>query len=108
MERHDKSHNEHDPARLVAAQKRYQSWANHWSARAKRGDKILQIVIAAVIDERALNIIEQDLCLRHGKGKKSLICGLRDYAARAGWADSKLSPQWIASAESVFILREAR
>lgn len=105
MEKHDKSHSEHDPSRLVAAQKRYQAWANYWSARAKRGDKLLQIVVAAVIDEQAFHFIDQDLGMRNGKAKKALICGLRDYAARAGWADSNISPKWIESAESVFVLR---
>jgi len=105
MERKDKSHSDHDPSRLVAAQKRYQAWARHWSARKPRGCRLLEIVISAVIDERALSMIEQDLSLRHGKAKKALISGLRDYAARAGWADAKLAPRWIESAESVFVLR---
>lgn len=105
MERQDKSHNENDPARIVSAQKRYQAWARIWSARKPRGCKLLEIVIAAVIDERALNLIERELEIGHGKAKKALIAGLRDYAARAGWADSGLSSKWIATAERVFTLR---
>jgi hypothetical protein len=107
LERKDKSHSEYESTRLIAAQNRYQEWARYWSKRKARGCKLLEIVIASVIDERAFHYIDGDLGMRHGKAKKALICGLRDYAARAGWADSKLSPQWIATAESVFVLRDA-
>lgn len=105
LERHDKSHSDHDPAKLVAAERRYREWSRHWSARSRRGDFTLQIVIAAVIDERPLYMIDKDCEIRRGKSRVALISGLRDYAARAGWVEGRLSAQWIAQAESVFTLR---
>lgn len=105
LERHDKSHSDHDPTRLVAAQKRYTAWQKHWSPRKARGCLLLNIVIRAVIDEQNLVFIDSELRLRHGTAKRAVVAGLRDYAARAGWADAKLAPKWIETAESVFTLR---
>jgi len=107
LEKHDRSHSEHNPAKLVAAERRYREWSRHWSARARRGDPTLQIVFAAVIDERPLYLIDADCEIRRGKSRVALIAGLRDYAARAGWVEPRLSAQWIDAAEGVFVLRGA-
>ncbi len=86
MERQDRGPGGNEPAAIVDAQRRYRVWADHWSRQRKRGDHTLRIVIAVVIDEWPLRIVEEDIIgLRHGAAKAALIGGLRDYAERAGW-----------------------
>jgi len=94
-----------EPARMVDAHARYKAYAAYWSARARRGDRTLEIVIATVIDERSFRIIEQDLNIRNGKAEQATIWGLRDYAARADWCDKRLRTTWITTASEVFRLR---
>lgn len=107
LERRDRSNLTSEPPRLIDAVSRYQAWANIWSARAKRGDPTLEIVIAAVWDERPFRIIEQDLNIRNGAASRATAAGLRDYAARAGWAHGSVSRAWLVSEGSVFRLRRA-
>lgn len=109
MERTDRAYQHTEPARIADAQRRYKAWADHWSMMAKRGDKTLQIVIAAVIDERAFHVIDTDLSLSHGKAQKATIRGLRDYAARvtnsAGkpiWVDYRTAADWKMTASLTF------
>jgi hypothetical protein len=104
MERRDRSNSTHEPARVIDATSRYQAWANIWSDRSKQGDPTLEIVIAAVWDERALRNIEQDLNIRNGTAAKATAAGLRDYAARAGWAQGAAGRQWLVSEGAVFRL----
>lgn len=105
MERRDRSNSIHEPARVIDATSRYQAWARIWSARSKRGDPTLEIVISAVWDERPLRTIEQDLNIRNGTAAKATAAGLRDYAARAGWAQGAASTRWLVSEGAVFRLR---
>lgn len=102
MERLDRSHGGNEPAAIVDSQRRYRNWADHWSMLRKRGDRTMEIVIAAVIDERAFHIIEDDIGLRHGIAKKATIRGLRDYAARADWVKGKLAAKWRLEASNTF------
>jgi hypothetical protein len=108
LERRDPSHHGREPTFIIDAVSRYKHWANHWSARARRGDRTLEIVIAAVIDERAFHGIEADLGIRHGVAARVVIAGLRDYAARAGWADRSNTAAWLEAAETMFPLRPVR
>lgn len=87
------------------AVRHYQSWAQHWSVRQKWGDPTLEIVIAAVIDERALYLIEEEIGIRHGLAGKVIGRGLRDYAARADWTNKHLAARWKAEATKSFWLR---
>jgi hypothetical protein len=107
MERRDRSNSIHEPAGVIDAVSRYQRWANIWSARSKLGDPTLEIVIAAVWDERPFRVIEQDLSIRNGSASKATAAGLRDYAARAGWATGTASQKWLVDEGSVFRLRRA-
>lgn len=107
MERRDRSNSIHEPVGIIDAVSRYQHWARIWSARAKRGDPTLEIVIAAVWDERPLRTIEQDLNIRNGSATRATAAGLRDYAARAGWAQGTASQQWLVGEGAVFRLRRA-
>lgn len=92
------------PDTTTKAIARYQAWANHWSNRAKRGDKTLEITIAAIIDMRAFSVIEADVGLRHGMAQKITVRALRDYAARAGWSEGAVTKRWKAEAEESFKL----
>lgn len=108
MERVDGTRQKHEPAATVDSVRRYRKWANIWSVRAKRGDPTLEIVIAAVIDERPFRAIEGDLSLRNGTASKATAAGLRDYAARAGWAQGRASEAWLVHSGAVFRLRKMR
>jgi hypothetical protein len=107
LEKRDATYHSREPAIVIDAVSRYKRWARHWSARARDGDRMLEIVIAAVIDERAFHAIEADVGIRHGLAAKAVIAALRDYAARAGWTDRRTADAWIAAAEAVFARRDA-
>ena len=79
----------HQMARISVGITRFQRWADVWSVRAKlNSDPMLEVIIAAVVDERPISVIAADIG-RSGRGykivKNGIVCGLRDYAARAGW-----------------------
>jgi hypothetical protein len=105
LEKRDASYQTREPVRVIDAVARYKPWAHHWSRRARRGDRTLEIVVAAIIDERAFHIIEADAGIRHGMAARATVAGLRDYAARAGWTDRGTADTWIREAEAVFTLR---
>lgn len=92
---------------VVRAVENYQRFANHWSARAKLGDPTLEIVISAVIDERQVRTIAEDLSFGHNRVRRALIAGLQDYAARAGFVTGGLATRWQEAAEKVFPVIEA-
>jgi hypothetical protein len=106
LEKRDASYQGREPFRHIDAVSRYKPWARHWSQRARLGDRTLEIVIAAVVDERAFHVIEADAGLRHGVACRATIAGLRDYAARAGWTDRHTGEAWIREAEVTFTLRK--
>lgn len=100
-----RSNSNFEPYAVLDAVKRYKVWANHWSARAKRGDKTLEIVIDAVCDQRPLREIDEQHRVRNGFSGIVVASALRDYIARAGWADPKQAAGYIEAAESNFQLR---
>jgi hypothetical protein len=108
LEKRDATYHGREPVWIIDAVSRYKRWAHHWSARARHGDRTLEIVIAAVVDERAFHTIEADVGIRHGMAARAVIAAFRDYAARAGWADPRTGDAWIAQAEAVFALRRDR
>jgi hypothetical protein len=105
LEKRDASYQGREPFRDIDAVSRYKPWAHHWSQRARLGDRTLEIVVAAIVDERAFHLIEADAGIRHGMAARVTISGLRDYAARAGWTDRTTSETWIREAEAMFALR---
>ena len=105
LDKRDATYQGHEPGWIIDAVARYKRWATHWSARARDGDRTLEIVIAAVIDERAFHVIEADVGVRHGLVARVVIAALRDYAARAGWTDPRTGEGWIAAAQTLFKLR---
>jgi hypothetical protein len=96
------------PLRVAGAVENYQRWANIWSERNKAYcDPTLEICIAAVIDERHIRGIAQDLCFRPAKIARAIICGLRDYAARASIITGGLAERWRQEAEREFAITPA-
>lgn len=108
MDRRDPSYGSGEPERIIDAVERYRKWAGLWSGRALRGDPTLEIVIAAIIDERGFREIEADLRLRNGRAGDATAAGLRDYAARAGWAQGEASRSWLVTEGAIFRLRRIR
>jgi hypothetical protein len=106
LEKRDASYQGREPVRVIDAVSRYKPWARHWSQRARLGDRSLEIVVAAIIDERAFHVIEADAGIRHGMAARVTIAGLRDYAARAGWTDRNTGDLWSREAEAIFALRK--
>lgn len=103
MERTDRSHGGAEPTAVIDAQRRYRVWADHWTWKRKaHNDRTLEIVIAAVIDERSLASIDADIGRREGTASRATVRGLRDYAARAGWVRGKLAEKWRAEASNTF------
>jgi hypothetical protein len=105
LEKRDATYQAREPVWIIDAVSRYKRWARHWSQRARHGDRTLEVVVAAVIDERAFHSIEADVGIRHGVAARAVIAGLRDYAARAGWTDHNTAEAWIKEAETIFVLR---
>ncbi len=106
LEKRDATYHGREPVWVIDAVSRYKRWARHWSQRAQHGDPTLEIVVAAVIDERAFYSIEADVGIRHGVAGRAVIAALRDYAARAGWTDNNIGEAWIKEAEAIFVLRQ--
>lgn len=94
MERRDPSYGREHPSQVLDAIANYDRWAWYWSIRAKMGDPTLEIVIAAVVDERSLHQIDDDVRIKHGRSAKAVVCGLRDYAARSGWLEKAREREW--------------
>jgi len=90
------------PEALALKVRRYQAWACHWSMMAKRFDPTLQIVIAAVIDQRPFRETASDLGFGHERIRNATVRGLRDYAARAGWAHGRDGDRWRLNAGMTF------
>jgi len=106
LEKRDATHHGREPVWVIDAVSRYKRWARHWSQRARHGDRTLEIVVAAVIDERAFFSIEADIGYRHGMAARVVVAALRDYAARAGWTERNTGEAWIKEAEAIFLLRK--
>jgi hypothetical protein len=103
LEKRDPTYQDHEPLWIIDAVVRYKKWAGHWTRRARSsGDRTLEIVVAAVIDERAFHAIEADIGIRHGVAARVVIAALRDYAARAGWTDSRTAEAWIEAAADAY------
>ncbi len=83
----------------VDAWHRYKQFMNHWSAKKKQhGDLALPILVAAVVDQRPWDHIAQEHGLSVSQTRCVVVHALRDYAARAGWANRKWKRNSIARA----------
>jgi hypothetical protein len=91
------------PAHVALAVRNYQKWQNHWSAEWKRNRcPMLETIWSAVIDERPISVIAQEINCGRARTARAIIAGLRHYAA---WCDLVTGAQrqaWIAAAQHVF------
>lgn len=91
------------PHKLAVIVGQYQDWANFWSDRRKQHlDHTLEITIAAVIDERHVRPIAEDLGFSEKKVKDAIVGGLRDYAARTNTVTGSIAEKWQAAALLTF------
>jgi hypothetical protein len=93
-----------DPPGMIDAQARYRAFAAHWSDMAKRGHPLLEIIVAALVDETPFKVLDRRHGLRNGKCRQVVIGGLRDYAARSGWVDGRTKTAWLLGTSSLFRL----
>lgn len=83
-------------ARVAGAVQNYQRYAVYWTKRSNLyADPMLQVVIAAVIDERPVREIAMDVGRRHSTVELGLVWGLRDYSLRAGFATAQTGWEWV-------------
>jgi hypothetical protein len=91
------------PLHVVVAVRNYQRWQNHWSTEWKlTRNPMLEVIWSAVIDERPISAIAQDISHGRARTARAIICGIRHYAA---WSDLVTGIQrqaWIAAAQHVF------
>src|SRR5260370_17132704 len=90
LEKRDATYHGREPVWVLDAVSPYNPSTRHWSQRAQHGDPTLEIVVAAVIDERAFYSIEADVGIRHGVAGGAVIAGLRDYVAPPGLTPNKI------------------
>jgi len=91
------------PIETVLAVRNYQQWANFWSAEWKRSrSPMLEIIWSAVIDERPISVIAQDIGHGRARTARAIICGLRHYAAHAKLITGDQARIWSAQAQHVF------
>ena len=102
LERVDCGFGSRESPYTIDAVRRYGAFRDHWSGLAKHGDKTLEIVWSAVVDERSFCTIDASLALRHGTARQATVRGLRDYCARAGWINGKQGQEWMADARLTF------
>lgn len=83
---------------------RFQTWSDFWSRRHKLlADPMLEVVIAAVVEQRSIREISQDVERSPDRVKRGIVAGLRDYAARAGFVSSSVTAEaWSNAATKVF------
>jgi len=91
------------PMEVAIAIRNYQKWQNHWSREHKlTGNPMLEVIWCAVIDERPISVISQEIGYGRHLTAKAIICGLRHYAAHAGMTTGAQARIWLGNAQHVF------
>ena len=90
------------PFHVALAVRNYQQWANHWSKEWKRTrNPMSEIIWSAVIDERPISVIAQEVELSHHITERAIVCGLRHYAAHAGLVTGNDAREWREKAQGL-------
>jgi len=90
------------PYHVAVAVRNYQQWANHWSKEWKRTrNPMSEIIWSAVIDERPISVIAQEVELSHYITERAIVCGLRHYAAHAGLVTGNDAREWRERAQGL-------
>ena len=91
------------PAHVAEAVRNYQRWQNHWTAEWKRTrNPMLEVIWSAVIDERPIAVIAQEINCGRARTQRAIIAGLRHYAAWSNLVVGIQAQAWIAAAQHVF------
>jgi hypothetical protein len=91
------------PAHVAEAVRNYQSWQRHWTREHHlTGCPMLQCIWSAVVDQRPISVIAQDIGHGRHKTKRAIIAGLRHYAAHAKLVTGAQAAQWLDQAQHVF------
>jgi len=91
------------PAHVALAVRNYQKWQNHWSAEWKRNRcPMLEVIWSAVIDERPISVIAQEIHSGRARTARAIIWGLRHYAAWASMVTGTQAAKWSLEAQHVF------
>jgi len=96
------------PAHVAFAVRNYQAWQKHWTTeRHFTGNPMLQVIWSAVVDERPISVIAQEIGHGRHKTTTAIIAGLRHYATWAKMVTGTQAIRWIAEAHKVFDRRLA-
>src|SRR4029077_3092757 len=91
------------PAHVAVAVHNYQNWQRHWTKEhTLTRNPMLEIVWSAVIDERPISVIAQEIGYGRHLTTKGIIAGLRHYAAHARMVTGTQAQLWIGEAQHVF------
>ena len=91
------------PAHVALAVRTYQNWQRHWThERHCTGNPMLEVIWSAVVDERPISVIAQEIGHGRHKTARAIVCGLRHYAAWAKMVTGTQAIRWIGEAQHVF------
>jgi len=97
------------PAHVAVAVRNYQDWQRHWTHEWNlTRNPMLECIWSAVIDERPLSVIAQEIGYGRHLTTKAIIAGLRHYAAHAHMVTGTQADQWTLEAQHVFDRRLIR
>jgi hypothetical protein len=91
------------PVHIALAVRNYQRWQTHWTAEWSRTrSPMLEVIWCAVIDERPISVIAEEIGYGRKRTARAIIIGLRHYAAWANMVTGTQRQAWIAAAQHVF------
>jgi hypothetical protein len=91
------------PHTLAIAVRNYQDWQRYWTAEwARTRNPMLEVVWSAVVDERPISVIAEEIGYGRKRTQRAIIAGLRHYAAWANMITGIQREAWIAAAQQVF------
>ena len=91
------------PAHVAVAVRNYQDWQRHWTREhALTGNPMLACIWSAVIDERPISVIAQEIGYGRHLTTRGIIAGLRHYAAHAKLVTGTQAASWLGQAQHVF------
>ena len=97
------------PAHVAVAVRNYQDWQRHWTHEWNlTRNPMLECIWSAVIDERPLSVIAQEIGYGRHLTTRGIIAGLRHYAAWANMITGTQADRWLGEAAHVFDRRLAQ
>jgi hypothetical protein len=91
------------PAQLAITVRNYQDWQRYWTAEwARTRNPMLEVVWSAVVDERPIVAIANDIGHGRTRTTRAIITGIRHYAAWANMVTGTQRQVWLDAALHVF------